>query len=288
MDFSGINWRRLAIQSAYYFITLICLGVAGWALRYAYLYFNIPQALWVCLYIVIAVYLAAMLFLTIKIRRGTRKVAFHSLTMQLVPILATIFTLNLTDSQEETYKPLTGRTSTYERHFNDLQKKQKAAALKNGLPPFKSRAEIEAKYKKLRRSGKLVQIESNSKYIVRDLTVSSPYVVPKVEELLDDIAEGFQEKTQSKSRFVVTSVLRTEEDIAKLRKTNVNASSASCHCNATTIDISYVRFGADELKPRNDYELRLALAQTLHELRKAGRCYVKIERKQYCYHITVR
>ena len=133
-----------------------------------------------------------------------------------------------------------------------------------------------------------MQIESNSKYIVRDLTVSSPYVVPKVEELLDDIAEGFQEKTQSKSRFVVTSVLRTEEDIAKLRKTNVNASSASCHCNATTIDISYVRFGADELKPRNDYELRLALAQTLHELRKAGRCYVKIERKQYCYHITVR
>ena len=64
--------------------------------------------------------------------------------------------------------------------------------------------------------------------------------------------------------------------------------SAFIFCNATTIDISYVRFGEDSSNPRNLYELRLALAQTLHELRKEGRCYVKIERKQYCYHITVR
>ena len=109
-----------------------------------------------------------------------------------------------------------------------------------------------------------------------------------MEELLEDIADSFQKKTHSKSRFMVTSVLRTEEDIAKLRRVNGNASAASCHCNATTIDISYVRFGQDELRPRNEYELRLALAQTLHELRKEERCYVKIERKQYCYHITVR
>ena len=58
--------------------------------------------------------------------------------------------------------------------------------------------------------------------------------------------------------------------------------------DATTVDISYVRFSPDKVRPRNEYELRLALAQTLHELRKEGRCYVKIERKQYCYHITVR
>ena len=30
------------------------------------------------------------------------------------------------------------------------------------------------------------------------------------------------------------------------------------------------------------------LSGEIHELRKEGRCYVKIERKQYCYHITVR
>ena len=85
----------------------------------------------------------------------------------------------------------------------------------------------------------------------------------------------------------MTSVLRTEEDVKKLKRVNGNASTNSCHCNATTIDISYVRFDDDEDKPRGGYELRWALAQSLHELREAGRCYVKIERKQYCYHITV-
>ena len=79
-----------------------------------------------------------------------------------------------------------------------------------------------------------------------------------------------------------------EEDVKKLKRVNGNASTNSCHCNATTIDISYVRFEDDKIRPRSNYELRLALAQTLHELREAGRCYVKIERKQYCYHITVR
>jgi hypothetical protein len=195
---------------------------------------------------------------------------------------------NLNATADEGYKPLTGKVNVYERHFKDLQIKQKEAAIRNGLPPFESQADIEARYKKLRRGRKLVQISTNSKYIVRDLDYSSPYVVPKVAELLEDIAELFQAKTNSKSKFMVTSVLRTEEDVAKLRKTNVNASVASCHCYGTTIDISYVRFGEDPVKPRGDYELRLALAQTLHELRKAGSCYVKIERKQFCYHITVR
>jgi uncharacterized protein YcbK (DUF882 family) len=188
----------------------------------------------------------------------------------------------------EAYQPISGKVSTYERAFNDMQDVQKRAALANGLPPFESRAEIEKRYKELRRSKQLVLIETNSKYVVRPLTYSSPYVVPKVEALLSDLADSFQAKSQSKARFMVTSVLRTEDDIKRLRRVNGNASSASCHCNATTIDISYVRFEQDVLRPRDAYQLRLALAKALHELRKEGRCYVKRERKQYCYHITVR
>lgn len=287
MGLGGVDWRRVAIQAGYYLITLICLGIACWALRFAYLYYNVQMVWWILLYLLVALYVVVMTLLTLKIRRGIRKVAFHTLTMQAVPLIAAIVTFSRPISTES-YTPLMGKAQTYERHFSDLQPKQKRAALKNGLPPFKSRAEIESQYKKLRRAGKLVHIESNTKYIIGELSVSSPYVVPKVEELLEDIAERFQAKTQSKSRFVVTSVLRTEEDIARLKKTNGNASSASCHCNATTIDISYVRFGMDALRPREKYELRLALAQTLHELREEGRCFVKIERKQYCYHITVR
>ena len=209
----------------------------------------------------------------------------HTTMLQLLPICASIVTLRALD-RGDTYVAPTGKPNQYERSFNDLQDKQKAAALENGVAPIESRAEIENNFKQYRR--KLTHIETNDRYIVRDLTYSAPYVVPKVAELLDDLADKFQARTQSRTRFVVTSVLRTEEDVKKLRRVNINASTNSCHCNATTIDISYARFGADKVRPRDLYELRLALAEVLHELRKEGRCYVKIERKQYCYHITVR
>ena len=278
--------QRVLFKSIYYLLTFVCLGLVVWALCYAYLYFNVPLALWILLYVAIVAYLVFAVVFTSR-RGGFHKFISHSLMLQLVPIVASIFTFWLI-SESTVYTPIEGKTKVYERAFNDMQNKQKVAALANGLAPFSSRAEIEDNYNKLRLTRKLVRIESNPKYIVRELTSSSPYVVPKVRDLLEDIAVRFQEKTQSKTRFVVTSVLRTEEDVKKLRKTNVNASTNSCHCNATTIDISYVRFGEDRVRPRDNYQLRLALAQTLHELRKEGRCYVKIERKQYCYHITVR
>ena len=277
---------KIVVRTTYYLTPLVCLGLSVWALYYAYLYFNLPLVLWIFLYILIAAYLVGMGIIAYQ-KRGFARAVIQSLAFQLIPLCGAILVFSLV-SRGDTYKPTPGKPSTYERSFNDMQNKQKAAALANGLAPFKSRAEIEDNYGKLRLTRKLVRIESNPKYVVRELTSSSPYVVPKVRDLLDDIAVRFQEKTQSKARFIVTSVLRTEEDVAKLRKTNVNASTNSCHCNATTVDISYVRFEEDRLKPRDLYQLRLALAQTLHELRKEGRCYVKIERKQYCYHITVR
>ena len=288
--------HRVIFQSTYYLTTLICLGLSVWALRYAYSNLTIKLVLWILVYIAVAAYLVLAGVALYK-RWGLTRLVIHTLMLQIVPLLAAILTFWFVPEKQvqqkverhyKTYKPLTGKVGTYERSFNDMQNKQKAAALANGLPPFKSRAEIEARYKKLRRDKKLVYIETNEDYIVRDLSYSSPYVVPKVATLLDDIAESFQAKTGSNARFMVTSVLRTEEDLKKLRKVNGNASTASCHCNATTIDISYVRFDEGSRNPRNLYELRLALAQTLHELRKEGRCYVKIERKQYCYHITVR
>ena len=278
--------RKTIFVLIYHILTLVCLGLLVWSLYYAYLYFNVPLVLWVLLYVAIVAYFVVSIAFMRK-QRGLYRFITHSLALQLVPICASIFTFWLI-SESTVYTPIEGKAKKYERSFNDLQNKQKAAAIANGLAPFKSRAEIEENYGKLRLTRKLVHIESNPKYIVRELTSSSPYVVPKVRDLLDDIAVRFQEKTQSKTRFIVTSVLRTEEDVKKLRKTNVNASTNSCHCNATTIDISYVRFGVDRVRPRDNYQLRLALAQALHELREEGRCYVKIERKQYCYHITVR
>ena len=291
-NYRDIDKKRVAFKGGFYLMTLVSFILSFFALRYAYRCLDWHFAVWMLIYIVIAVYLFFAIR-TIRRRRGFKMFLAHVLMLQLVPISMSILTFKFvpevsTSVAEPKYIPLTGKVGTYERYFNDMQDKQKSAALANGLPPFKSRADIEARYKSLRRDKKLVLIESNPKYTVRSLTYSSPYVVPKVEKLLEDIADSFQKKTQSKTKFVVTSVLRTEEDVKKLKRVNGNASTNSCHCNATTIDISYVRFEDDKLRPRDKYQLRLALAQTLHELRKESRCYVKIERKQYCYHITVR
>ena len=276
--------KRLIHKSIYYLITLIALGVSAWALYDAYVYMSISRSVWIFLCTLLSIYVVAILVVSTKLW-GWRRFLLHTTMLQLLPICASIVTLRALD-RGDTYVAPTGRPNQYERSFNDLQDKQKAAALENGVAPIESRAEIENNFKQYRR--KLTHIETNDRYIVRDLTYSAPYVVPKVAELLDDLADKFQARTQSRTRFVVTSVLRTEEDVKKLRRVNINASTNSCHCNATTIDISYARFGADKVRPRDPYELRLALAEVLYELRKEGRCYVKIERKQYCYHITVR
>lgn len=276
--------KKLITKSIYYLITFIALGVSVWALYDAYLYMSISRTTWITLYILLAIYVVVTFVLSAR-TWGWRRFLIHTFLLQILPICASIITFRTLD-KGDIYVAPNGTPNKYERSFNDLQDKQKAAALKNGVEPIKSRAEIENNFKQYRR--KLVHIETNDKYIVRELSHSAPYVVPKVAELLDDLADKFQERTQSRTRFVVTSVLRTEEDIKKLRQVNGNASTNSCHCNATTIDISYVRFGVDKVRPRDLYELRLAIAEVLYELRKEGRCYVKIERKQYCYHITVR
>ena len=282
-------------------ITFVSLGLFVWAMCSAYQRLDIHLILWILIYALFAVYFV-MVIKVIRGRSGINRFFTHIFTLHLVPIcVAILLFVYLPDAKPSasqnkeqkaelpaSYKPLSGRPRDYERHFNDMQDKQKAAAVANGLETFESRAEIEGKYSQLQSSKRLKKIETNANYVVRDLTYSSPYVVPKMAKLLDDIAASLQAKTQSNARFVVTSVLRTKEDIAKLKRVNGNASSDSCHCNATTVDISYVRFGQDGENEQENYLLRLALAQTLHELRKEGRCYVKIERKQYCYHITVR
>lgn len=110
----------------------------------------------------------------------------------------------------------------------------------------------------------------------------------EAETLLSDIAREFQTISGTNSRFEVASVLRTKEDVSKLQSRNSNATSNSCHCYATTFDISYVSFKTDVLHPKNNAELRVALSQTVYNMRKQDRCYVKFENNQKCYHITVR
>ena len=89
--------------------------------------------------------------------------------------------------------------------------------------------------------------------------------------------------------MIVTSVLRTNTSIAKLRRRNRNATDMSCHVYGTTFDISWRRFHhSDSTYIMSTEDLKNILGEVLYKMREDGRCYVKFERKQSCYHITTR
>ena len=181
----------------------------------------------------------------------------------------------------------------FAREFNDMNEVQLAAAQAIGVPPVADRAAAE------QLKQKLVRLEDNELYVIDSLTHSIPYLTPSAKELLDRIGRNFQDSLVSKglnpNKLVVTSVLRTEADVAKLRRRNTNASENSTHRYGTTFDLSYWRYvKVPDLRGR-PYEdvppeyLRATLSQVLRDLHnEPGVCYVKYERKQNCFHITVR
>ncbi len=177
----------------------------------------------------------------------------------------------------------------YDRDFNDLNDRHEAAAKKLGHAPFDTRQEAA----EARRG--VCKIETNRLYEVRRLTHSVPYVVPEVEEFLEDLGRLFKERLKKADyppyKFQITSVTRTNEDVRKLRKSNVNASNNSVHKYGTTIDISWSKFtkvNSRSDRTISDLYLKRELGYALRDMREVGRCYVKHEKRQACFHITVR
>ena len=82
------------------------------------------------------------------------------------------------------------------------------------------------------RKKELVYIGSNPFYDVKRLSSSIPYLVPTASILLQDIGRNFFDSLQVKNlpltKLLVTSVLRTKEDVEKLRRYNHNATENSC------------------------------------------------------------
>lgn len=166
--------------------------------------------------------------------------------------------------------------------MNDVQL---PSAKKKGVKPVENRSEAE------HRKRELVFIGYNPYYEVKKLYNSIPYLVPDAAVLLQDIGRSFMDSLQIKNipinKILVTSVLRTKEDVIKLRSFNRNASENSCHQYGTTFDIAYNKYYAITRSVRDD-TLKWVLAEVLNDLRSKNRCYVKHERHQGCFHITVR
>ena len=182
--------------------------------------------------------------------------------------------------------------ASYQTCFPDTNAVQLAAALKWGVSPVKNREDAEA------RKRELVYIGSNPYYHVDPLYSSIPYLVPHAADLLQDIGEAFFDSLYVKGlplhRIIVTSVLRSQEDVAKLRRRNGNATENSCHLYGTTVDICYNRYetvedpdGPSRRAVRND-TLKWVLSEVLRDMREQGRVYIKYEVKQGCFHMTVR
>lgn len=139
----------------------------------------------------------------------------------------------------------------------------------------------------------LVKVTSCEDFYVEPLTHSSPYLVPEAAAMLHEVGRRFQDSLQARGggdyRIKVTSVLRTPAAVRKLRRTNRNAIDSSVHQMGTTVDVSYSRFMAYSPTPaRSAEDLKNLLGEVLFAMRAEGKCWVKYERKQPCYHITVR
>ena len=183
---------------------------------------------------------------------------------------------------------------SYKRSFNDLNDVQLATAKRIGIRPIASREEAEDEVE----SAYLERIASCERYDVDSLTHSIPYLIPKASALLDTIGVNFLDSLKQKglnpNKIIVTSVLRTKDDVKRLRRTNGNASLNSCHFYGTTFDVSWKRFVKvehPEGRPMQDVgadTLKMVLSEVLRDLRKADRCYVKYELRQGCFHITAR
>ncbi len=175
--------------------------------------------------------------------------------------------------------------------FPDQNDVQLLAAQKYGVKPVLDREDAE------KRKSELVYVGSNMYFHVDRLRNSIPYLVPKASVLLQDVGRSFFDSLQIKGiplhKIIVTSVLRSKADVENLRGKNTNATQNSCHLYGTTFDVCYNRYktveapGERRRAVRND-TLKWILAEVLRDMRESGRCYVKYEVHQGCFHITVK
>lgn len=181
---------------------------------------------------------------------------------------------------------------SYKTAFPDTNALQLTAARRWGVTPVQDRKDAEKRMKEL------VFMGMSPYYHVDKLDASIPYLVPRAAILLEDIGKAYYDSLNIKGiplhKLIVTSVLRTKSDVRKLRNYNGNATENSCHLYGTTFDICYNRYktvehpdGPKRRMVSND-TLKWVLSEVLRDQREKGRCYIKYEVKQGCFHLTVR
>jgi cell division protein FtsB len=135
------------------------------------------------------------------------------------------------------------------------------------------------------RSEKIVGVGSGRGVRIDKLSHSAPYLLPAAKEVLHEMGRDFCKQVPG-SRMIITSLTRTAESQAKLRKVNGNATrSVTTHSYGASFDISYVRF---ERFFSSEAALQRALNRVILKYQLEGKIYVVKERNIACFHITVR
>ena len=221
------------------------------------------------------------------------------------------------DSIEAALRPVslltTAQARAFDRYRND---DHLAVARRLGVPQPVS-ADARERYLA---EGRLVRLDDSPYWTVRALDYSTALVTPDVVALLTEIGERFQARLADLGvpplRLEVTSVLRTADDQANLRRINPNAARGeSTHMYGTTVDVAYSSFRppaepvleldtaeAPWLEPhlrrmegaateagaaRMSRELQSELAHVLREMQAEGKVMVTMEVRQPVFHMTV-
>ena len=175
--------------------------------------------------------------------------------------------------------------------YNDYNDVQIPTAEKFGISPIENRDTNFAAIPKLE------LVESDDLLMIEPLTHSVPYLTSNAKALLQEIARQFRDSLDARGArpycLHTTSLLRTLKDIEKLQSVNSNASAKSAHTYGTTFDIAHNNFNPSPKLDKNpgtnlsDNELKHILAHVLFRLRMQKKCWVLIEERQKCFHITV-
>ena len=143
-------------------------------------------------------------------------------------------------------------------------------------------------------SGQLFRVRSGRSYKVEKMAHSYPYLTRDSRKLLNELAGRFRKKVRNDdlmgSRFIITSMTRTTENIKDLGKENTNTSDNSPHLIGNAFDISYARFLLKKLyiTECDKWYMKEALAEVIWELREEKKCWATYEKSQGCFHIVSR
>lgn len=171
--------------------------------------------------------------------------------------------------------------------LNDRNEMHMASARSMGIRPMTDLASAWSN------SRGLFRISSCGLFWVDTLKYSYPYLTREARDLLVEITERFRDTLAVRGggsyRPKVTSLLRSPASVSRLRRVNRNAVGESAHQYGTTFDLSYSKFICDNLDgPARTFEdLKNLLGEIVASMRAEGRCLVKHERRQACFHITV-